>query len=51
MHILRTIIDAANPHSELNNSCSGLISGLIYMVIIAATILYFAPPLLHRMFS
>jgi hypothetical protein len=51
MHILRTIVDAANPHSRLNDSCSGLISGTIYMIITVAAILYFAPPLLHRMLS
>lgn len=44
MHILHLVIDAFNLHSDLNNKCSGLIGGTIYMAIAAATIIITIPP-------
>lgn len=45
MRILRLVIDVLDLRSELNNKCSALIGGTIYMFIAAAAVITLAPSL------
>lgn len=50
MRILRLVIDVLDLRSELNNKCSALIGGTIYVAIALTLIIALVPNFLYRMF-